>query len=83
MYYLEARTDPNTGKRMYNRHIKTNSSIIDSRREGYPVLVFLRYKKGDPFRFEGEFQYERTIVESTGDEYFELRRNPQEEIRIP
>lgn len=48
-YYLEARTDTRIGKKIHNRGIKTNSPIIDSRREGYPILVFLRYKKGDPF----------------------------------
>lgn len=72
-YYLEGRTD-SQGRRTYNLNLSSNKSIIDSREEGYPILVFIRERSGELFHFAGEFSYQRVEEDENGDKYFVLKR---------
>ncbi|ADG81320.1 McrB family protein [Thermincola potens] len=74
-YYLEGRTDKETGKKTYNLDLPSNKAIIESREEGYPLYVFVRDKKGELFHFAGEFMLDRVEQEAGGaDYYFILRK---------
>lgn len=79
-YYLEGRTDSNTGQRTYNANLPSNKSIIDSKIEGYSIHVFVRDKKGEPFHYEGNFLYESMEIEESGDYYFKLEREENSEV---
>lgn len=81
-YYLEGRTDRATGRKKYNRNLKTNRWVVDSRNEDFPLLVFARNKKGDLFWYEGLFLYESIRVTEGNDQYFVLKRKDID-ITIP
>lgn len=72
-YYLEGRTNPKMGQKVYNPNIKTNQSIINSQDQDYPVYVFVREKKGVPFQYEGQFCFYDLKSDNSGS-YFELVR---------
>lgn len=78
-YYLEGSKDLKTGITQYNPDIALNSSVLSSRRENYPIHVFVREKKDLPFEYEGQFRYEQ-IVADEADRYFVLTRTFKDHI---
>lgn len=73
-YYLEGRTDRETGKKTYNLDLPSNKAIIESRKEGYPLYVFVRDKKGELFHFAGEFMFDRLEQEAGQEDYYFILR---------
>lgn len=83
-YYLEGRTDKETGKKTYNLKLPSNKAIIDSRSEGYPLYVFVRDKKGELFHFTGEFLFEKVEENKSKDDYyFILKRKEVKQMSVP
>ncbi len=80
-YYLEGRKKD--GQKVYNLNLKTNTSIIESREEGYPLHVFIRYKQGALFHYAGEFVYEGVEEDPSGDKYFVLKNKDKRGGRMP
>lgn len=73
-YYLEGRTDSQTGQKTYNLNLRSNKTIIESKENGYPILVFTRETKGKLFHFSGEFSLLEVVQEESGDYYFKLKQ---------
>lgn len=77
-YYPEGRQDKETGGMTFNLGWASNLSIIKSREEGYPLLVFTRHQKGELFHFSGEYLYLETVEEGEGYRYLKLQRQESE-----
>ncbi|PKM81988.1 MAG: hypothetical protein CVU89_06515 [Firmicutes bacterium HGW-Firmicutes-14] len=73
-YYLEGRTDNQTGKKTYNLNLPSNKAILESNEQGFPLYIFVRDKKGKLFHYAGRFLFER-LEQSKGQEdfYFVLK----------
>lgn len=82
-YYLEGRTDRQTGQKSYNPDLPSNKAIIDARQEGYPIYVFARRKKGELFHYAGKYVFDQLGEDDTGDRYFILKRKEAEHIGLP
>lgn len=72
-YFLEGRSIPETNRKEFNLSISSNRAVIDSKGQ-YPILVFVRNKKGEPFSFSGSFRYERVVEDPESGYYFILNR---------
>jgi len=82
-YYLEGRTDRQSGQRSYNPDLPSNKSIIDSREEGYPIHVFARKKKGELFHYAGKYMFDKLGTDDSGGRYFILKRKESEHMSLP
>ncbi len=82
-YYLEGRTDGGTGHRSYNLDLPSNKAVIESRQQGYPILVFTRNKKGELFHYAGKFSYGQVGEDGSGDIYVILKREEDGKMGIP
>lgn len=79
-YYLEGKKDPKSGKKIFNKHYKSNQSIINSKKENYPILVFCRNAKGQKFEFEGEYCFKKIEESSKCNQYFILVKRSKNEV---
>lgn len=82
-YYLEGRTDRQTGQRSYNPDLPSNKSIIDSGEKGYPIHVFARHKKGELFHYTGRYSFQELGIDETGGHYFILIRKEDVNMALP
>lgn len=78
-YYLEGRTDRNSGRRKYDPELPTNKAVINSRKDNYSVHVFAREKKGELFHYAGPFVFDQMGTDTSGDKYFILQRKEGKE----
>ncbi len=81
-YYLEGRKGKD-GSKIYNLKQKSNASIINSKKEGYPLHIFVREKKGELFHYGGQFLFEEVKQENSGDYFSILKRKEAENMDIP
>lgn len=80
-YYLEGRLNKTQGKKIFNKNYKSNRVIIESAISGYPIHVFTREKKRNPFQYEGKF-YFQNVVKETEAKYFELIRVTENTVKF-
>lgn len=79
-YYLEGKRDSESGRKKFNKLYKSNQSVINSKEENYPILVFCRNAKGQKFELEGEYYFERIEESSIYDQYFILVKRSDNEL---
>lgn len=57
LYCLEGRTDPGTGRKVYNRSWKSNQAVAQSGHDTYPIHVFWRNSRKAAYQYAGKYAF--------------------------